>query len=99
MKDGVTHRLSAEGADPLLLTGVNDANLSALERATGVRATMRGDQVLLAGDLEAVERAARVASTEMVDNQGRHRRLLSLPEKLRGCGRTVGDAQPLRRRI
>jgi len=66
MKDGVTHRLSAEGADPLLLTGVNDANLSALERATGVRASLRGDQVLLAGELEAVERAARVAST-MID--------------------------------
>jgi phosphate starvation-inducible PhoH-like protein len=66
VKDGVTHRLSAEGADPLLLTGVNDANLSALERATGVRASLRGDQVLLAGALEAVERAARVASA-MID--------------------------------
>ncbi len=66
MTDGVTHRLSAEGADPLLLTGVNDANLSELERATGVRAALRGDQVLLAGELAAVERAARVASA-MID--------------------------------
>ncbi len=66
MKDAVAHRLSAEGADPLLLTGVNDANLAALERATGVRASLRGDQVLLAGGLEAVERAARVASA-MID--------------------------------
>ncbi len=66
MKEGVTHRLSAEGADPLLLSGVNDTNLTALERATGVRASLRGDQVLLAGQLEAVERAARVASA-MID--------------------------------
>ncbi len=66
MSNDVTHRLSAEGADPLLLTGVNDANLTALERATGVRASLRGDQVLLAGELEAVERAARVASA-MID--------------------------------
>src|SRR5574341_1170215 len=66
MSDAITHRLSAEGADPVLLTGVNDSNLSALERATGVRASLRGDQVLLAGGLEAVERAARVASA-MID--------------------------------
>jgi len=66
MSDAITHRLSAEGADPVLLTGVNDRNLTELERATGVRATMRGDQVTLAGELEAVERAARVASV-MID--------------------------------
>ena len=66
MSDAITHRLSAEGADPVLLTGVNDRNLTELERATGVRATMRGDQVTLAGELAAVERAARVASV-MID--------------------------------
>ncbi|MBI4421028.1 MAG: PhoH family protein [Gemmatimonadetes bacterium] len=62
----VTHRLSAEGADPLALAGVNDRNLQELERVTGVRAALRGDQFTLAGELEAVERAARVAST-MID--------------------------------
>ncbi len=62
----VTHRLSAEGADPLALAGVNDGNLLELERLTGVRASMRGDQVTLAGDLEAVERATRVAAA-MID--------------------------------
>jgi len=66
MSDAITHRLSAEGADPVLLTGVNDSNLTELERATGVRASLRGDQVMLAGELEAVERAARVASA-MID--------------------------------
>ena len=32
-----THRLSVEGADPLLLTGVNDVNLNELAKLTAVR--------------------------------------------------------------
>ncbi len=60
------HRLSAEGADPLTLVGVNDANLVALERATGVRAMLRGDQFTLAGDIDAVERATKIVSV-MID--------------------------------
>ncbi len=66
MSRHVTHRLSVEGADPLALTGVNDGNLLELERGTGVRATLRGDQVMIAGEIEAVERAIRVASA-MID--------------------------------
>ena len=62
MSDDVTHRLSAEGADPLTLTGVNDANLEEISRVTGATITLRGDQVLLSGDIEAVERATRVTS-------------------------------------
>jgi phosphate starvation-inducible PhoH-like protein len=62
----VIHRLSAEGADPLAFAGVNDDNLLELERVSGVRASMRGDQVTIAGELEAVERATRVASS-MID--------------------------------
>ncbi len=61
MSDRVTHRLSAEGADPLALAGVNDGNFLELERSTGVRASFRGDHLTLAGELEAVERATRVA--------------------------------------
>jgi phosphate starvation-inducible PhoH-like protein len=57
MTDEIQHRLSTEGADPILLTGVNDANLIELQRATGVRATLRGDTLLLGGNLEQVERA------------------------------------------
>jgi phosphate starvation-inducible PhoH-like protein len=66
MADRVTHRLSAEGADPLMLAGVNDQNFLALEDVTGVQATLRGDHVTLSGGVEAVERAARVAEV-MVD--------------------------------
>ncbi|HEY7683935.1 MAG TPA: PhoH family protein [Gemmatimonadales bacterium] len=60
MTDDVQHRISTEGADPLLFTGVNDANLFELQRATGVRATLRGDTLTLGGSLEQVERAAPV---------------------------------------
>jgi phosphate starvation-inducible PhoH-like protein len=50
-------RLSTEGADPLLLAGVNDANLLEVQRALGVRASLRGDVLTLAGPAEQVERA------------------------------------------
>jgi phosphate starvation-inducible PhoH-like protein len=57
----VIHRLSAEGADLLALSGVNDANLHELARVTGVRVSLRGDQLSLAGPIEAVERAVSIA--------------------------------------
>lgn len=66
MSKEITHRLSAEGTDPLAFAGVNDSNLLELERVTGARATMRGDLVTIAGELDAVERAAKVASA-MID--------------------------------
>jgi phosphate starvation-inducible PhoH-like protein len=59
--DDIVHRLSVEGADPLVLAGVNDANLQELARQGGVRVALRGDQFFLSGPLEAVERAAPVA--------------------------------------
>ena len=61
MTDDVQNRLSTEGADLLLFAGVNDANLTELQRATGVRATLRGDLLLLGGSTEQVERATAVA--------------------------------------
>ena len=61
MSDDVTQRLSAEGIDPLALAGVNDANLLELARRLGVRVSLRGDTLLLAGAPAAVERAAPIA--------------------------------------
>lgn len=61
MSDEVTHRLSAEGADPLALAGVNDGNLVELARRLGVRVSLRGDALTLQGSLAAVERATAVA--------------------------------------
>jgi phosphate starvation-inducible PhoH-like protein len=60
MSGRVTHRIAAEGADPLALAGVNDANLLEVERATGAQVSLRGEHLTLAGELDAVERAARV---------------------------------------
>jgi phosphate starvation-inducible PhoH-like protein len=60
LPDDIQHRLSTEGADPLLLAGVNDANLLALERALGIRVSLRGDAITLGGNYEQVERATGV---------------------------------------
>ena len=59
-------RLITDGADPLLLAGVNDANLLELQRAFGVRASLRGDTLTLDGNAEAMKRAVAVAE-EMVN--------------------------------
>jgi phosphate starvation-inducible PhoH-like protein len=48
------------------VAGVNDQNLMELQRATGVRASIRGDNISLVGSLEAVERATPVVQA-MVD--------------------------------
>jgi phosphate starvation-inducible protein PhoH and related proteins len=61
MSDDVTHRLSTEGVDPLMLAGVNDGNLVELAKRLGVRVSLRGDALMLQGPLAAVERATPVA--------------------------------------
>ena len=45
----IEHRLSAEGADYLLLAGVNDANLQELARLSNCRVVLRGDHLVLSG--------------------------------------------------
>lgn len=60
MTDDSRHQLSAEGADPLLLAGVNEVNFVELQRALGVRVSQRGDQLTLSGTVEQIERAVPV---------------------------------------
>ena len=60
MADDSTHRLSTEGADPLLLAGVNDANMLELERLLGLRVSFRGDALALTGSAEQLERGVPV---------------------------------------
>ena len=62
----VQHRLDTEGADPLLLGGVHDANLLELGRLAGCRVVQRGDHLLLSGPVEAIERAVPVAQHMIV---------------------------------
>ena len=56
----VEHRLDAEGADPLMLAGVNDRNMHEVSRLFTVRVVLRGDHLILSGELPAVERAVPV---------------------------------------
>ena len=56
----VEHRLDTEGADPLMLAGVNDRNVHEISRLFGVRVVLRGDHLMLAGELGSVERAVPV---------------------------------------
>jgi len=56
----VEHRLDTEGADPLMLAGVNDRNFHEVSRLFGVRVVMRGNHLVLSGELPTVERAAPV---------------------------------------
>lgn len=55
------HRLDAEGVDQLLLAGVNDGHFQELSRIFDIRVVLRGDQLVLSGDIRAVERAVPVA--------------------------------------
>jgi phosphate starvation-inducible PhoH-like protein len=57
----VEHRVSTEGADYLSLAGVNDENLLELAHASGARVILRGDHLILSGDVNDVERALPVA--------------------------------------
>jgi phosphate starvation-inducible PhoH-like protein len=77
----VTQKLSTEGADPLTLAGVNDANLVELSRLGGVRVTLRGDTMTITGSSEFVERAAGIAM-RMID-AAKQRRDLSPDDVLR----------------
>jgi hypothetical protein len=65
----VEHRLAAEGADYLLLAGVNDVHLQELARLSGCRVILRGDDVILSGDVTDVEKALPVA--ELMVQQAR----------------------------
>jgi phosphate starvation-inducible PhoH-like protein len=64
--DTITQRLNVEGADPLTLSGVNDANLTELARQTGARVALRGDVLTVSGTSESVDRAAVIAQ-RMID--------------------------------
>jgi phosphate starvation-inducible PhoH-like protein len=56
----VEHRLDTEGADPLMLAGVNDRNMHELSRLFGVRVVLRGNHLIMSGELPSVERAVPV---------------------------------------
>jgi phosphate starvation-inducible PhoH-like protein len=79
--DTSTQKLSTEGADPLTLAGVNDANLVELSRLGGVRVALRGDTMTITGPAEFVDRAAGIAQ-RMIE-AARQRRDLTPDDVLR----------------
>ncbi len=62
----VEHRLDTEGADPLMLAGVNDRNMHEVSRLFSVRVVLRGDHLILSGSLSGVERAVPIVQ-HMID--------------------------------
>jgi phosphate starvation-inducible PhoH-like protein len=87
--DTVTQRLNVEGADPLLLAGVNDENLNELARLTSARVSLRGDVLTLAGASDAVARATAIAQ-KMIDS-ARQRSMLLADDILRLSLDASGD--------
>jgi len=57
MTPRTTERLQTDGADPLLLAGVNDATLLEVQRTLGIQASLRGDTLTLSGPEERLDRA------------------------------------------
>ena len=57
----VEHRLNTEGADPLMLAGVNARNIHEIGRLFSVKVVMRDDQLVLRGMIDSLERAVPVA--------------------------------------
>ncbi len=88
--DTTTVRIGTEGADLLTVAGVGDANLLELQRLFGVRATLRGESLIVSGAAPAVERAAPVAQ-RLVD-AGRRREVVDADDVVRFSLETGGDA-------
>ena len=61
-----TRRIPAEGADMLILAGVNDANLVELARVANVKVSLRGDMLTLQGPPESMPKAVGIAQ-RMID--------------------------------
>jgi phosphate starvation-inducible PhoH-like protein len=57
----IQREVPADGADELLLAGVNDAHLKALSKLADLRVILRRDKLILSGPQEAVERSVPVA--------------------------------------
>ncbi|MDH3298197.1 MAG: PhoH family protein [Gemmatimonadota bacterium] len=57
----IQREVPADGADELLLAGVNDAHLKTLSRLADLRVILRRDKLILSGPSAAVERSVPVA--------------------------------------
>ena len=93
----ITQRISVEGADPLTLSGVNDANLTELAKQTGARVALRGDVLTVSGSSDSVDRASAIAQ-RMID-AARQRMPLDSDDVLRMTLETSRDGTESAERI
>ncbi len=77
----ITVRVSVEGADQLLLAGVNDENFTELAKITGARVALRGDALVLTGDPETLARVESIAAAMVT--MAREGRAVSADDVLR----------------
>ena len=54
----VEHKLDTEGADPLMLAGVNDRNMHEVSKLFSVRVVLRGNHLVLTADHNAADNDA-----------------------------------------
>ena len=87
--EGITARISTEGADLLTLSGVGDANLLELQKVCAVRVTLRDEALVIAGSAAAVEKASPVAQ-RMID-AARRREVLDPDDVVRFAMDTTAD--------
>jgi phosphate starvation-inducible protein PhoH and related proteins len=93
----VEHRLDAEGADFLLLAGVNDSHLQELARLSSCRVILRGDDLILSGDVNDVERVLPAAEHLVQQSRiGQPVDIDDLRRYMQSGGRSPG-ARPARR--
>jgi phosphate starvation-inducible protein PhoH and related proteins len=87
----IEHRIDAEGADYLTLSGVNDSHLQELAKLSNCRVILRGDHLILSGELNDVERAAPIA--ERLVNLARTGQSFDI-EDVRRAFRTSKNGRP-----
>jgi len=88
----IQRRLEAEGADQLMLAGVNDAYLSALARLGNVRVVLRGEYLVLSGPADAVEASVPIAR-QMI-RRARLRKAFDASDLERFFGEAAESAAP-----
>ena len=96
----VEHRIDAEGADYLTLAGVNEAHLQELAKLSNCRVILRGDHLILSGELDDVERTVPVA--ERLINLAKTGQSFDLDDVRRafrsgGNGRSSAESAPSQR--
>jgi phosphate starvation-inducible protein PhoH and related proteins len=88
----IQHRLPLGGADQMALSGINDENLQELARLAGVRVVLRGEDMILSGAVEEIERA--IPTAKQMIEAARLGNTLEVDQIRRAFGAGNGRAAP-----